>query len=351
MPRKELLTVAILAVPETTAGTVFGLYDLFSSAGRDWDLLTKGKAGPALAEPFVIAAQRDQFEAANGAWIRPHGIFDDCPSPDIVYVPEILVAPDEPIADRFNRALAWLRQCHRAGATLASACSGSLLLAEAGLLDGCEATTHWAYCDAMRRRYPKVRVHAERCLVAAGEGQRIITSGGVTSYLDLGLFLAARFFGLEEAIRLARAYLIDWHRHGQLPFSSLACSRQVKDPQIAAMQEWIADNYAHPTPVAAMVEMSLLPERSFKRRFTQATGFTPLEYVHALRIEEAKQILETTDLSIDAVADEVGYEDASFFRRLFRRKVGLSPNAYRLRFRAFRVALTNVRFSRHTAST
>ncbi|HZD25810.1 MAG TPA: helix-turn-helix domain-containing protein, partial [Alphaproteobacteria bacterium] len=341
MSQKALLSVAILAAPETTPGTVFGLYDLFSSAGRDWDLLTKGSAGPARAQPRVIAAQREAFEAANGAWIQPHGTFDDCPAPDVVYVPEILVPPEAEISGRFDRALAWLQRCHGAGATLASACSGSLLLAEAGLLDGCEATTHWAYCDAMRRRYPKVTVHGARCLVASGEGQRIITSGGVTSYLDLGLFLAARFFGLEEAMRLARAYLIDWHRHGQLPFSSLACSRQVSDRQIATMQAWIADNYAHPAPVAAMIEMSRLPERSFKRRFTQATGFTPLDYVQALRVEEAKQLLETTDLPIEAVAEEVGYEDSSFFRRLFRRKVGLTPHAYRLRFSAFRNALAD----------
>ena len=306
MSHKELLTVTVLAAPETTPGTVFGLYDLFSSTGRDWDLLTKGKAGLARARPFIVAAQREPFEAANGAWIQPHGRFDDFPVPDVVYVPEILVAPAAPISGRFDHALRWIWRCYRDGATLASACSGALLLAEAGLLDGFDATTHWAYCDEMRRRYPKVRVHNARCLVASGEGQRVITSGGVTSYLDLGLFLAARFFGLEEAIRLARAYLIDWHSHGQLPFSSLACSRQANDPHIAAMQEWIADNYAHPAPVAAMVEMSPLPERSFKRRFTQATGFTPLEYVHALRVEEAKQLLETTDLSIDAVADEVG---------------------------------------------
>jgi transcriptional regulator GlxA family with amidase domain len=91
-----------------------------------------------------------------------------------------------------------------------------------------------------------------------------------------------------------------------------------------------------------MVKMSPLPERSFKRRFTQATGFTPIEYVHALRVEEAKQLLETTDLSIDAVADEVGYEDSSFLRHLFRRKVGLGPHGYHLRFSAFRKALADV---------
>src|SRR5262249_26857952 len=123
--------------------------------------------------------------------------------------------------------------------------------------------------------------------------------------------------------------------------SSLARSGEAFDRHVAAVQEWIAGNYAHPAPVAAMVEQSRLPERSFKRRFTQATGLTPLEYVHTLRLEEAKQLLETTDFAIDVVANEVGYEDGSFFRRLFRRKVGLSPHAYRLRFSAFRRALIN----------
>lgn len=333
------LTIALLAAPETTAGTVFGLYDLFSSAGRDWGLLTRGEAGTPRARPFVVAARPEPFEVANKAWIRPDRSFEDCGAPDVVYVPEVLVPPGEPITGRFSDAVAWLGKCYEAGATIASACSGALLLAEAGLLDGCDATTHWAYCEGLRRHYPRVSVHPARCLVASGDGQRIITSGGVTSYLDLGLFLVARFFGQEEAMRLARAYLIDWHSHGQLPFSSLICSRQADDRQIAVMQEWIAENYAHSAPVAAMVELSRLSDRTFKRRFTQATGLKPLEYVHTLRLEEAKQLLETTEMTIDGVANEVGYENGSFFRRLFRRKVGLTPHAYRLRFSAFRKAL------------
>jgi transcriptional regulator GlxA family with amidase domain len=341
MRPNDRLAIAVFAGAQTSASTVFGLYDLFSSVGRDWDLLTKGEAGTPWAQPMIVADKADPFEAANGAWIRPDRTFKDCGRLDVICVPDFLVAPGESIAGRFDHAVAWLRQCYHAGVTLASACSGTLLLAEAGLLDNCEATTHWAYCDDLRRSYPRITVHPARCLVASGDGQRIITSGGGTSYLDLGLFLIARFFGQEEAIRLARVYLIDWHRHGQLPFSSLARSRQVADRDIAAVQEWIAENYAHAAPVAAMIEMSRMTERSFKRRFTQATGMTPLEYVHTLRLEEAKQLLETTDLPIDAVANEVGYEDGSFFRRLFRRKVSLSPHAYRLRFGSFRRALAS----------
>lgn len=342
MARREPLIVAVLAAPEATASTVFALYDMFCSVGRDWGLLTNGKAGAQRARPIVAAARPDPFEAANGAWIRPDRTFDDCAAPDLVFVPELLIAPGEPISGRFDAAADWLRRCNQSGATLASACSGALLLAEAGLLDDQEATTHWAYCEDLRGRYPRIAVRPARCLVASGSGQRIITAGGGTSYLDLGLFLVARFFGQEEAIRLARIHLIDWHRHGQLPYASLACTRQVEDRHVAAMQEWLAENYAHPTPVARMVELSGLPERSFKRRFTQATGLSPIDYVHTLRLEEAKQMLETTDMVIDAVANEVGYEDGSFFRRLFRRKVGLTPHAYRMRFSSFRKVLAEM---------
>ena len=108
---------------------------------------------------------------------------------------------------------------------------------------------------------------------------------------------------------------------------------------IARCQAWIADHYCEPAPVAAMVRFAGLPERSFKRRFEQATGMSPLEYVHTMRLEEAKQMLETTSASIEAIANEVGYEDAGFFARLFRRKVDLTPGQYRKRFGAVRRAL------------
>ena len=137
----------------------------------------------------------------------------------------------------------------------------------------------------------------------------------------------------------ARVNLIDWHDIGQQPFARLARSRQVDDAVIARCQTWIAEHYNEQAPVAAMVRLSGLAERSFKRRFQQATGMAPLEYVHTLRLEEAKQLLESTDQPIEAIANEVGYEDAGFFSRLFRRNVNLTPAQYRKRFGAMRKAL------------
>jgi transcriptional regulator GlxA family with amidase domain len=333
------LTVALLAIPEITASTLYGMYDIFAGVGRDWAFLMTGSPGEPLMEPLVVSADAGGFQAANGVWIRPQQTLDACPSPDILCIPEVFVAPDTALAGRYAAEIDWIRRCYGQGATLATACSGALMLAEAGLLDGQEATTHWGFCDTLASRYPAVRVLPNRALVVSGHGQRIVMAGGGTSWQDVALYLIARFAGVEEAMRVARVNLIDWHDIGQQPFAALTTARQVEDAVIARCQAWVAEHYDESSPVAAMVRLSGLGERSFKRRFARATGMPPIQYVHTLRLEEAKQILETTEDPVEAVANQVGYEDASFFGRLFRRKVGLTPAQYRRRFGAMRRAL------------
>ena len=331
--------IAILTYPETTAAVVFGMHDLFLCAGRDWEVLVGREPGPPLIEPLLTARRCGPLEVANGVRVFPHVSLDECPDDALICVPEVSLPPGEPLADRFAEEIEWLRQRYARGATLAAGCSGAMLLAEAGLLDGCEATTHWGWCEAMRERFPNVKVRTGRVLVVSGEGQRLVMAGGGATWLDLSLYLIARTVGLEEAIKVARVNLIDWHASGQQPFARLARTRQSEDAVIAGAQTWIAAHYDRRNPVREMVARSGLPERSFKRRFQQATGMPPLEYVHALRLEEAKQMLETGDSPIEAIANEVGYEDAAFFSRLFRRKVSLTPAQYRRRFRQLRESL------------
>jgi len=127
MLRSEPLTVAVVAGPDTAASTVFGLYDLFASAGRDWDLLLTGRAGAPRARPLIVASSIEPFVTSNGVWIRPDRAFRYCDTPEVVCVPDVIVAPGEPIEGRFGDTVAWLRQCYDAGATLASA-SGLLFI-------------------------------------------------------------------------------------------------------------------------------------------------------------------------------------------------------------------------------
>ena len=340
MPPPAPATVAILVFPETSASVVYGMFDLFASAGRDWQLVVDRRTGAAaVPAPAGRAKRRPGHRRQRRAHRRRAYASPTAPRPIIVCVPEVNLPPGAPLTERFRDEIGWLRACHARGATLATACSGAMLLAEAGLLAGCDATTHWAWCDVLARDYPGVSVHAQRALVVAGEGGRLVMAGGGTSWLDLALYLIARSAGVDAAMQVARLNLIDWHQIGQQPFARLARTRQVDDAVIARCQVWIADHYMDPAPVAAMVRESGLPERSFKRRFVAATGMSPLDYVHTLRIEEAKQMLEAGDAPIEAIANEVGYEDAAFFARLFRRKVMLTPAQYRKRFRAMRQVL------------
>jgi transcriptional regulator GlxA family with amidase domain len=333
------VSIAILVFPETTASVTYGLFDLFQSAGRDWGIVTQGQPGPELMKPLLVAREGGPVEASNGVRITPHASLERCPAVDIVCIPEINLPPSTSLAGRYGDEARWLKQRFDQGSVLAAACSGTMLLADAGLLDGQDATTHWAWCDVLQERFPGVNVCAQRALVVSGEGQRLVMAGGGTSWLDLALYLIARSVGIEAAMQVARINLIDWHQVGQQPYARLARTRQVDDAVIARCQTWIAEHYQEPNPVRNMMLLSGLAERTFKRRFQLATGMSPLEYVHTLRMEEAKQMLESGQQPIEAIANEVGYEDAGYFSRLFRRNVNLTPAQYRRRFGDMRRAI------------
>lgn len=337
MARSEIverppLTVALLATPDSTASTLFGLYDLLLGARRDWQQLLHRAdvASPFL--PLIVSRDGRSLRVYNDIPVHPHSSLDDAPPTDVVIVSNLAVSPWEPLDDRYAPEAQWLCERYAAGATLAAACSGAMLLARTGLLAGCEGTSHWGYCDCLRREYPDVHWHPDKALVSTGVGQRLVMSGSGSSWHALGLFLIARFVGAREAMDVARLNLFDWDATSPLAYAAMMRTGQLADPIIARCQEWAAQHYEEEAPVSAMVRISGLPERTFQRRFALATGLTPLNYIHTLRLEEAKQLLESGELSVEAIAWEVGYQDAGFFGRLFRRKVGLTPAQYRRRF-------------------
>ncbi len=323
--------VALLGVPDTTASTLYGFLDTLAGVRRDWEAV-HGRSGESPFRPQVVSRDGRPFVAANGVRISPDASFASAAPPDIVCVTDLAVAPDQPLGDRYDAEAGWIREQHAAGALVASACSGALLLARTGLLDGLDATSHWAYCDALRRQYPRTRWYPERTLVLAGRGQRIVMAGSGVAWHQLVLALVARHAGAQAAMELARINLLDWNPTSPIAYATLAPGTQAADPVVQRCQQWAARNYQIESPVRQMVALSGLPERTFKRRFVQATGMSPLEYVHTLRLEEAKQMLEAGDDPVEAIAWEVGYQDTSFFARLFRRRVSLTPAQYRRRF-------------------
>jgi transcriptional regulator GlxA family with amidase domain len=195
MAGQRQFNVALLAVPEVTASTLYGMFDLFSSVGRDFPFMTRGTAGEQRMRPYVVARAQSEFLAANGVSIQPDHDFTNCPPPDIVCVPDFFVVPGESVAGRYDPEAAWLRRMHDQNAMLASACSGAVLLGEAGLLSNCEATIHWAYVTSLTNNYPGVRVKPHQSLILSGAGNRLVMAGGGTSWQDLTLYLIARSVG------------------------------------------------------------------------------------------------------------------------------------------------------------
>src|SRR3546814_493138 len=180
----------------------------------------------------------------NGVTVTPDGRFEDCLAPDVVVVPELSVGNDASLLQDLSPEVAWLRRWYGAGATIATACSGAVVLAETGLLDGQSATTHWAYCDGLQERHPDIHVQGDRALVVAGEGQRLLMAGGGASWMDMALFLISRLLGVEAAVRMARLNLIDWHDVGQQPFASLARTRQRAEEHTSELQSLMRISYA-----------------------------------------------------------------------------------------------------------
>lgn len=323
--------VSLVATPDIILGTLAGLRDVFGCfEALGWFDEALPRHPPFTVD--IVAPDHAPLVLSGGvalAWTRP---LRDVTHTDLVLLPSLMVTDGEWHTGRHPELVDWLRAMHEAGAELCSACSGSLLLAETGLLDGRTATMHWAYADTFRRHFPHVTLQLEKALIVEGERQEIVMSGASSSWHDLALYLVARHLGTAVAQAVAKFFAFDLHVDSMEAYAVFIPRLDHGDAAVEHAQHWIARHLTCHSPVEGMAASSDTPERSFKRRFLKATGYTPIHYVQALRLNEAKRLLERTRWPIDEIAWEVGYEDPTFFRRLFKRRVGVTPGAHRRKF-------------------
>lgn len=272
-------------------------------------------------------------KAASGQSISVDGKIDPGKPADAILVTAPFFANMEKLIDGWKETGALtsaLRRQHEAGAVLAAYCTGNYLLAEAGLLDGRGATTHWATVADFARRYPRVELRASEVVTAQ---DRIVSGGSVTSYLNLGVRLVEMFGGERLAGMTAKALLIDMNRTSQAPYTKLLDEHGHADPLVARAQRRMeATLQQQGFRLGELAQWLAVSERTLNRRFKLATGLAPLAYLQNLRIEVAKHLLESRPIRLETVSQRVGYADLSTFRQLFKRKTGLSPGEYRMRF-------------------
>ena len=326
------LHVSLLAIPEATVSTLTGIFDVMNAftmmAG-----MGDSSVGPNPFRVEIVGEKMGPLELASHVPVTVQRSFHALDVTDIVIVPSIVLGPDGWQKDKHPQLVEWLRAMHGRGALLCSACSGIFLLAETGLFDGMDATVHFGYAREFAGAFPGVPVHPERVLVVSGKRQELISSGASMTWHDLVLYLIARHAGTTAAQTVARLFALQWHQDGLAPYIVFEGRNDHGDHAVQTAQDWIAGHFSVANPLEEMVRRTGLTERTFKRRFTGATGLSPIAYVQRLRIEDAKRRLERTEASVDEISWQVGYEEPAFFRRLFRRVTGLAPGAYRRRFR------------------
>jgi len=313
--------IVIVAFPDFQTLDVVGPAEVFSMADR----LANG--GEYAVE--VVASSTDAVTSGSGLRLLPHRTLAAARGP----IDTLIVAGGTGVvrAQDDERLVRWIRSAAPRARRVASVCTGSFLLAQAGLLEGRRATTHWAACDELQRRYPGVEV--EHAPIFVGDGD-VYTSAGVTAGIDLALALVEEDLGVAIARDAARWLVLFLRRPGnQAQFSSGPTWQPAERTTLRDLQSWIADNLTSDLSVAALAERAYMSPRNFARAFRREVGVTPAAYVESVRLERARAELEAGDASVDAVAAMCGFGTVETMRRAFQRRFDVNPAAYRSRFR------------------
>lgn len=318
------IRIAILAIDGVFAATLMQARDFFHMAG----VRHSKQQGLELKSAFqtrIVSPDGTAVTSFSEAVIGVDGGLDTA---DVIILPAFWGDFDE-LRAQHPQVMTWLHEQHAAGAVICGEATGVFWMAEAGLLDGKEATTYWRFFREFAERFPKVLLNQEKHL---SDADNLYCAGGVTSACDMYIYLIERFCGASIAQGVSRDILYETQRSyspGRIGFGG---QKLHQDVTILQVQQWLEEHFAEKFRIEDVARQHGMSIRNFMRRFQSATGDKPLHYLQRLRIETAKGLLSATRKSIKTISYEVGYDDASFFARLFRQHAGLSPNQYRRQF-------------------
>jgi len=293
--------IAILNYPDSLQSAVFGLTEMFALANR--------AQGTELFQVDIL--KEDLPEITYSVVIIPPNInsaFTD--------------NPPVPLTD-------WIKSQKSKGAVLCAACAGCFILAQCGLLDNREATTHWALSKRFERSFPKAKLDSDKILINEGD---LITAGGLMAWIDLGLELIAQYASPSLMREVGKTLVIDTGPREQRFYKSFRPVRDHGDLVILKLQDHLQSHYQDNMSLAQMAKFCTLGDRTFLRRFKAACQMTPVQYLQKLRIQKACNFLENTRKSVEEISYQVGYDDITAFRRTFIKITGLTPREFRNRF-------------------
>tara|TARA_R110002167_G_scaffold204404_2_gene408493 strand:+ start:22624 stop:23616 length:993 start_codon:yes stop_codon:yes gene_type:complete len=324
MPRAAILTFDGCYV--SSAG---GFADILQIANSH--LRRQQGAAAAQFEWHFVSSSGNPIVASNGLQLQTQKL-EPRERYDLVFIPSLHYGGQrqfDQILDRLADTSDWLVAQWCAGAWIAANCTGTFILAQTGLLDGRTVTTTWWLERQFRARYPKVDLQIRSVIT---ESDRLVCAGASASYLLQAIRIIERFSGPAIASQTAKSSLIDVSQTSQVPYLPLLAERAHSDSLVERAQHWLQSNMTEELRISELAEALAISDRTLIRRFKAALDQTPLAYLQDLRLEAARALLETGDLSVEVISGEVGYNDTSSLSRLFRQRIGMSPGAYRRRF-------------------
>lgn len=248
---------------------------------------------------------------------------------DWLIIPGFDANPDQ-IMQLSDELAQWINTQYNRGTKLASICTGGFILAKAGLLNGKQATTHWLAQDYFNNSFPDVNLCIDKILIDHGD---ILMSGGATSFQNLIVYLIEKHMGHSVAVGVSKVYLIDIYKDTQESYMTLFNPKNHGDKEICEAQNYIESNYRNKISIDEVSNVSKLTKRTFIRRFKNATKQTPLNYIQKVKVERAKQMLESERKTFEEIAFDLAYEDVNAFRKIFIKFTGISPRKYKARYK------------------
>ena len=260
--------------------------------------------------------------------VKPHTNISAIDKTNLIIIPSL--TRDYQEAMKGNKLLVeWIEQQYKHGAEIASMCTGTFMLASAGLLDGKNCSTHWSAADTFRNFFPKVNLQADKLIT---DEHGIYTNGGAYSFLHLVIYLVEKYYDRQTAIFCSKIFQIEMDRQSQSAFIIFTGQKLHEDEVVKKAQAYIESKLDEKISIEHLSSQFAVGRRNFDRRFIKATGNTPIEYAQRVKIEAAKKSFETTRKTINEVMYEVGYSDVKAFREVFKKITGMSPLEYRGRY-------------------
>lgn len=331
MPYYKPFNMIILGFDGVLGSVLSGALDLFSFTGVSWQRFANEAVEPRFNVQIASLGGGD-IRCSNRLIMQAHCDIRDVTECDLLLVPTIGDSIDK-VLKQNSELLPHLVRLANTKADIASNCSGAFFLAEAGLLDHKIATTHWGYASKFKADFPLVDLQENQFVTQSRcELGSIFCAAGGSAFYDLGLLLIERYCGREISTQVAKTQIIDSKRGSQNSYTNVTLHKPHSDHLIKQVQEYIEENFRRALQVSQLAAMVNITPRTLNRRFQACVAMRPIEYIQAVRIEQAKRLLELGDVSIKSLADQVGYDDISSFTRLFKRATELTPKEYQDKF-------------------